>query len=77
MPHMTKLILMAVVVAVILAVLNLAWGPTRPAFASPRQTLPPLPAKKVDRMPVTFQTIAYVLLIILMLGVATGWVGAA
>jgi hypothetical protein len=28
-------------------------------------------------MPATFQTIAYVLLIVLMFGVATGWLGAA
>ncbi len=30
-----------------------------------------------DTMPKTFSTIAYVLLIMLMFGVATGWLGAA
>ncbi len=29
-----------------------------------------------DTMPKTFSTIAYVLLIVLMFGVATGWLGA-
>jgi cell division protein FtsX len=77
MLHMTRLILMAAVVAAILAVLNLAWGPTRPVFDTPRPILRPLPVKKVDTMPATFQTIAYVLLIVLMFGVATGWLGAA
>ena len=33
--------------------------------------------KKEDTMPATFHMIAYVLLIILMFGVVTGWLGAA
>lgn len=32
---------------------------------------------KEDTMPATFHMIAYVLLIILMFGVVTGWLGAA
>ncbi len=77
---MTRLILMAAVVAAILAVLNLAWGPPRPALdqSLPRPSrLGPALRKKEDTMPATFHTIAYVLLIVLMFGVATGWLGAA
>ena len=80
MLHMTRLILMATVVAAILAVLNLAWGPTRPVFD---RTMPrparrvPAARKKEDTMPATIHTVAYVLLIVLMFGVATGWLGAA
>lgn len=72
---MTRLILMALLVAGILAVLSLAFGPTRPVHA-PQHT-PLAPRKKEDTMPATFHTIAYVLLIVLMCGVATGWLGAA
>lgn len=82
---MTRLILLALVVAAMLAVLNLALGPTRPVLATAAHPLPahPLPARpkparpKEDTMPATFQTIAYVLLFVLMCGVATGWLGAA
>lgn len=81
---MTRLILMAAVVAAILAVLNLAWGPARqvPVQTGPRpQRRPaahkPAAHKKEITMPATFQTIAYILLIVLMFGVATGWMGAA
>ncbi len=78
MPHMTRLILMAAVVAAILAVLTLAWGPPRPATAPATGPVPrPVSRKKEDTMPATFHTIAYVLLIVLMFGVATGWLGAA
>lgn len=80
MQPMTRLILMAAVVAAILAVLNLAWGSPRPASGQtgPRPSrLVPTPRKKDDTMPATFHTIAYVLLIVLMFGVATGWLGAA
>jgi cell division protein FtsX len=34
-------------------------------------------AKPEDTMPTTFRNIAYVLLILLMFGVVTGWLGAA
>lgn len=72
---MTRLILLALVVAAMLAVLYLALGPTRPVLATAAH---PLPARlKEDTMPATFQTIAYVLLFVLMCGVATGWLGAA
>lgn len=77
---MTRLILLALVVAAMLAVLNLALGPTKPVLATAAHPLParPKPARtKEDTMPATFQTIAYVLLIVLMCGVATGWLGAA
>ena len=86
MQLMTRLILMAAVVAAILAVLNLAWGPTRPmttrpvfdqTAARPHARPHPRPRHKDDTMPATFHTIAYVLLIVLMFGVATGWLGAA
>jgi predicted phage tail protein len=79
MPHMTRLILMAALVAAILAVINFAWGPTRPVLDAPaqRSAMRPVPRKKGDTLPATFQTIAYVLLIVLMFGVATGWLGAA
>jgi cell division protein FtsX len=36
---------------------------------------PPL-RKKDDTMPATFRNVAYLLLIVLMIGVATGWLGA-
>ena len=75
MGGMTRLILMVLLVAAMLAVLGLALGPTRPV--SDRPTAPTLPRKKEDTMPATLQTIAYVLLIVLMCGVATGWLGAA
>ena len=76
---MTRLILMAAVVAAILAVLNLAWGPARqvPVQTGPRPRRRPAAHKKEITMPATFQTIAYILLIVLMFGVATGWMGAA
>ena len=32
--------------------------------------------KKEDTMPDTFRTVAYVLLLVLMVGVATGWLGS-
>lgn len=32
--------------------------------------------KKDDTMPATFRNVAYLLLIVLMVGVATGWLGA-
>ena len=69
---MTRLILMALLVAAMLAVLSLALGPTRPLPEAR-----PARGPKEDTMPATFQTIAYVLLIVLMCGVATGWLGAA
>ena len=86
MPLMTRLILMAAVVAAILAVLNLAWGPSGqvPVQSGPRTTRlvsasrkKPALRKKEDTMPATFHTVAYILLIVLMFGVATGWLGAA
>lgn len=80
MPHMTRLILMAAVVAAILAVLNLAWGPPRSVSnqTTPRPArLVPAMRNKENTMPAAFHTIAYVLLIVLMFGVATGWLGAA
>ena len=73
---MTRLILMTALVAAMLAVLNLAWGPSR-AVLAPSPDLRPTLRKKEDTMPATFHTIAYVLLIVLMFGVATGWLGAA
>lgn len=33
--------------------------------------------RKEDTMPKTFRNIAYVLLVVLMFGVVTGWLGAA
>jgi hypothetical protein len=72
---MTRLILMALLVAGMLAVLSLALGPTRPVLTTPQTPL--TPRKKEDTMPATFHTIAYVLLIVLMCGVASGWLGAA
>ena len=76
MQLMTRLILMVAVVAAILAVVSLAWGPTRP-LRDPATGPRPVSRKKEDSMPATFHTIAYVLLIVLMFGVATGWMGAA
>lgn len=35
-----------------------------------------VPSRNEDAMPGTFQMIAYLLLIALMVGVATGWLGA-
>lgn len=35
------------------------------------------PSKTGDTLPMTFQRIAYVLLILLMFGIAFGWLGAA
>lgn len=72
---MTRLILLVLLVAGMMAVLALAYGPARPA-TGPRRPAP-VPRKKEDTMPATFQTIAYILLIVLMCGVATGWLGAA
>ncbi len=72
---MTRLILLAFLVAAMMAVLLLAFGPTRPAFD--RSATRPARPHKEDTMPATFQTIAYVVLIVLMFGVATGWLGAA
>ncbi len=51
------------------------------AFASVMMALravaPANDTRKGDTMPKTFSTIAYVLLILLMFGIATGWLGAA
>ncbi len=35
-----------------------------------------LPVRQEDRMPATFRTIAYILLLAVMTGTATGWLGA-
>ena len=47
------------------------------AFLNPagRSSAAGLPIKKEDTMPDTFRTVAYVLLLVLMVGVATGWLG--
>jgi len=37
----------------------------------------PGPLRKDDPMPVMMRNIAFVLLVILLLGIATGWLGAA
>lgn len=47
-----------------------------------RQVVAPLapapgPLRKDDPMPVMMRNIAFVLLVILLLGIATGWLGAA
>ena len=42
-----------------------------------RSFAPERAGPKGDTMPKTFSTIAYVLLIVLMFGVVTGWLGAA
>ncbi len=49
------------------------------AFLNPagRATPSNMPAtKKEDTMPDTFRTVAYALLLVLMVGVATGWLGS-
>lgn len=51
--------------AAILAALRAIGGPA-----------PDDPTRKADPMPKTLQTAAYVLLIIVMFGVVTGWLGA-
>lgn len=53
-------------IVAVMALLNPAGGSSASAMAV---------QKKEDTMPATFRTVAYVLLMILMLGVATGWLG--
>lgn len=67
---MARLILFAALIAgLVVIVVTLARG--LEALTTAR------PGSKGDTMPKTFQNIAYVLLIILMFGVVTGWLGAA
>lgn len=50
------------------------------AFIAVQRTIQAINSSAIDnqedRMPATFQKFAYVLLIVLMLGVTTGWLGA-
>ena len=59
------LLLFSAAVFAIASVLNLL----NPAGGQPAP-------KKEDTMPATFRTVAYILLLVLMVGVATGWLGA-
>jgi len=65
------LVLFAAVVLAIASVITLA----RSLIATPATPAPPGP--KEDPMPDVMRNIAYVLLLILLVGVATGWLGAA
>lgn len=67
---MMRFILLILLIAAVLIAFSAALG-TMQAVAS--LTRP----KQEDTMPVTFQKIAYVVLIVLMLGVSAGWLGAA
>lgn len=63
---MGRLILIALVaIALVFAI--------KTVMALIARTAPANDAKKADTMPDTFKTVAYVLLIILMFGVTTGW----
>ena len=71
---MARLILFAVLVAaVVVAALTLlaALRPGPAAAAAADTTLP----RRVDTMPRSFRTISYTLLLVLMVGVTTGWIG--
>jgi len=75
---MARLILFAVLVAaVVVAALTLLAalrpGPAAAAAAAAAAdtTLP----RRVDTMPRSFRTISYTLLLVLMVGVTTGWIG--
>ncbi|KIQ69677.1 hypothetical protein [Wenxinia marina] len=50
------------------AVASIAGGPARARAAA---------RPKEDRMPDTLRTVAYVALLLLMLGIVTGWLGGA
>lgn len=68
---MTRLILLLLLFsAAMIAVSIIA------TLLQPNPTVPPR-QKKETSMPATFQYIAYALLIALMFGVVTGWLGAA
>jgi len=73
---MARLILIAVLVAaVVVAALTLLAAlrpsPAAAAAAAADTTLP----RRVDTMPRSFRTISYTLLLVLMVGVTTGWIG--
>ena len=73
---MARLILFAVLVAaVVVAALTLLAAlrpsPAAAAAAAADTTLP----RRVDTMPRSFRTISYTLLLVLMVGVTTGWIG--
>lgn len=67
---MMRLILLILLVAAVLIAFTAMLG-TMQAVASLAKP------KQEDTMPATFQKIAYAVLILLMLGVSTGWLGAA
>lgn len=67
---MMRLILLILFVAAVLIAFTAVLG-TMQAVASVARP------KQEDGMPTTFQKIAYLLLIALMLGVSAGWLGAA
>ncbi|WP_439154765.1 hypothetical protein [Yoonia sp.] len=67
---MLRLILLILLVAAVLIAIAAMVGTIQ------AMTLPPT-ATQEDRMPATFQKIAYAVLILLMLGVSAGWLGAA
>ena len=74
---MARLILFAVLVAaVVVAALTLLAalrpGPAAAAAAAAADTTLP---RRVDTMPRSFRTISYTLLLVLMVGVTTGWIG--
>lgn len=67
---MMRLILLILLVAAVLIAFSAVLGTMQAAASLTRP-------KQEDTMPVTFQKIAYVVLIVLMLGVSAGWFGAA
>lgn len=67
---MLRLILLILLVAAVLIAFTAVLGTMQ--MVGSRTT-----SSQEDRMPATFQKIAYVLLIVLMFGVTTGWLGAS
>jgi cell division protein FtsX len=67
---MTRLILLVAFIAVLFIAITAVLGTLQ---AVTQSTL----GKDEDRMPVTFSRIAYMLLVVLMFGVTSGWLGAA
>ena len=68
---MARLILIAVLVAAVVVAALTLLAALRPGPAAADTTLP----RRVDTMPRSFRTISYTLLLVLMVGITTGWIG--
>jgi cell division protein FtsX len=67
---MARLILFMLLLATVVLAVSVVMSVLKPAGPAPA------PQKGTNTMPATFRNFAYVLLLLLMIGVVTGWLGA-